>query len=128
MRRSASPSGLDEELVATDSIARGGRRPAVISGGWRTPPHPLEWRPFFLALEMAGPRSKEAARRQLSPPAPLLYSAPFEQQRRQGQAAMETEKGKGAEQGGQESLTNLLHAWRDGSGTAFASVIDQVYD
>src|SRR5262245_14619217 len=26
-----------------------------------------------------------------------------------------------------ESLTTLLHAWRDGSGTAFAGVIDQVY-
>ena len=26
-----------------------------------------------------------------------------------------------------DSLTNLLHEWREGSGTAFASVIDQVY-
>jgi RNA polymerase sigma factor (TIGR02999 family) len=34
----------------------------------------------------------------------------------------------GLEKGAQDSLTTLLHAWRDGSGTAFASVIDQVYD
>lgn len=34
----------------------------------------------------------------------------------------------GSEKGEQESLTTLLHAWRAGSGTAFASVIDQVYD
>jgi len=27
-----------------------------------------------------------------------------------------------------ESLTNLLHAWREGSGTAFGRLIDQVYD
>jgi len=34
----------------------------------------------------------------------------------------------GSEKGAQDSLTTLLHAWRDGSGTAFAAVIDQVYD
>ena len=28
----------------------------------------------------------------------------------------------------EDSLTTLLHAWRAGSGTAFANVIDQVYD
>ncbi|APV50537.1 hypothetical protein BWI17_13050 [Betaproteobacteria bacterium GR16-43] len=27
-----------------------------------------------------------------------------------------------------DSLTTLLHAWRDGSGAAFASLVDQVYD
>lgn len=27
----------------------------------------------------------------------------------------------------EHSLTQLLHAWRDGSGTAFASLLDQVY-
>lgn len=32
------------------------------------------------------------------------------------------------ERDSQDSLTNLLHAWREGSGTAFGTVIDQVYD
>lgn len=42
---------------------------------------------------------------------------------------MATEQDKGNAAGAaQDSLTTLLHAWRDGSGTAFATVIDQVYD
>ena len=36
----------------------------------------------------------------------------------------EMDQGEGA----QDSLTTLLHAWRAGSGTAFADVMDQVYD
>jgi RNA polymerase sigma factor (TIGR02999 family) len=39
---------------------------------------------------------------------------------------MEDSKGTGS--AARDSLTTLLHAWRDGSGTAFGSVIDQVYD